>query len=138
MPYYAQLNDGVAVAITESAGPLAGAGFVALQSLDASVLGRSWTGSAWEDVPPAAPVPATIDALALLDLLQSAGGMTDAQLVAARDDPALAAFWIKLQLARAILPDDARTAEGLAALQTLGYLPAGVPAVLAAWPTIAG
>lgn len=61
--------------------------------------------------------------------------MSGAQLVAAHRDEALAEFWIILGLARQILPTDPRTLDGLAAVEALGYLPAGAAAVLAAWPT---
>ena len=81
------------------------------------------------------PVPQPLDEAALIDLCQSAGGMTDAQLVAAFNDANLAAFWIKLRAASTILPTDQRTIAGLDAVETLGYLPEGAAAVLAAWPT---
>ncbi len=80
------------------------------------------------------PVPQPIDEAALIDLCQSAGGMTDAQLVSAFNDPQLAAFWIKLRATSTILPTDQRTQDGLAAVDALGYLPEGAQAVLDAWP----
>lgn len=61
--------------------------------------------------------------------------MTDAMLVAARNDANLAAMWIKLEMAMGVERDDADTAAGLAALAALGYLPNGAQAVLDAWPT---
>ncbi|NCA72554.1 MAG: hypothetical protein EOM91_21345 [Sphingobacteriia bacterium] len=81
------------------------------------------------------PTPVPLDGAALIDLCQSAGGMTDAMLVSAHQDPMLAAFWIKLGFAAQILPSDPRTQDGLAAVAALGYLPAGAATVLAAWPT---
>ena len=49
MYYYAQLNgSSVCVAVTQTAGPLVGAQFVPLASLDTSVLGKTWNGSAWD------------------------------------------------------------------------------------------
>ena len=87
------------------------------------------------DPGPDAPRPRALDEAALIDLCQAAGGMSDAQLVAADADPALRAFWIKLRAASAILPTDPRAQDGLAAVEALGYLPAGAAAVLAAWPT---
>jgi len=85
--------------------------------------------------PPVAASPTPLDEAALIDLCQSAGGMTDAQLVSVYTDPQLAAFIIKIKAARQILPTDARTVQGLGALEALGYLPDGADAVLAAWPT---
>ena len=48
MTCYAQLNDsGICVAITQPGAPLIGPQFVVIGTLDASVLGKRWTGSAW-------------------------------------------------------------------------------------------
>lgn len=135
MAYHAQLGaDNIAVSVTETPDALVAEGFIALESLDASVLGKRWTGADWDDVA-RVPVAAPLDEAALIDLCQSAGGMTDAQLVAAFNDANLAAFWIKLRAASTILPTDQRMQDGLAAVDALGYLPKGAQAVLDAWPT---
>ena len=84
---------------------------------------------------PADPEPLPLDEAALIDLCQSAGGMTDPMLVAVYKDDQLAAFIIKLRAAKSILPSDDRAIQGLGALDALGYLPDGAAAVLAAWPT---
>lgn len=49
---YAQLNDdNICIAVTQSAGPLEGAKFIALASFDLSVLGKKWQGGTWVEVP---------------------------------------------------------------------------------------
>jgi len=131
---YAQPTDGVVTAVVESAGALTEAHCIPIDTCDVTLLGQRWTGSAFEPIP-IDPVPQALDPLGLIDLMQTAGGLTDAALVSARDDPAMAPFWIRLQLAREILPTDPRTQAGLAALAAAGYLPSGTAAVLSAWPT---
>jgi hypothetical protein len=87
--------------------------------------------------PPPAP-PVSLTPLEFVNLVQSAGGMTDAQLVASKNDPNLAALWIKLGLATQIYSTGPLTAAGLAALQASpgNYLTAaGAAAVIAQWPT---
>lgn len=86
--------------------------------------------------PPAAPAPepVALTKLQFVSLGQAAGGMTDAQLVAARSDSNLAAMWIKLDLATSVDRDNAITQAALTDLDNFGYLPSGAAAVLAAWP----
>lgn len=96
-----------------------------------------WRDGAWavEDLPPPPePQPAMLTRLQFVELAQSAGGMTDAQLVAARNDTDLGALWIKLELSSGVERDHDGTTGGLAALDAKGYLPNGAAAVLAAWP----
>lgn len=46
--FYAQLNgSSICVAVTQSAGPLIGAQFIPIASLNVDLLGMKWTGSAW-------------------------------------------------------------------------------------------
>lgn len=99
----------------------------------------AWAGR-WvlTDRPPS-PAPARqrppqpLTKLQFVGLCQTAGGMTDAQLVAAYDDPALKPLWIKLTMATAVERDDPATVEGLMAMEALGHLPEP-QAVLDAWP----
>jgi len=134
MPYYIEINsDGIGFAFSDLNETVNAPTLIPVA--DASVpLGMLWTGSGWEDVP-RDPVPAAIDQAALIDLCQSVGGMTDAMLVAAHSDPALAALWIKFGAASQFLPDDTRVISGLAAFASLGYLPGGAQAVIDGWPT---
>lgn len=85
--------------------------------------------------PPPAPQPVQLTKLQFITLGQTDGGMTDAQLVAARSDENLAAMWIKLEMATSVDRDNADTQAAIGALDLLGYLPNGAAAVLAAWPT---
>jgi hypothetical protein len=80
--------------------------------------------------------PRALTKLEFVELAQSAGGMSDAQLVAANADPQLAALWLKLTLAGEVQRDHPATQAGLGALAALGYLPNGAAAVLDAWPAI--
>lgn len=94
---------------------------------------QEWTV---EDLPPPPPpVPRPITHLEFIGLCQTAGGMSDAQLLAARSDSALEVMWLKFQMAKQLDHDNADTQAGIAALDSLGYLPNGAAAVLAAWPT---
>lgn len=86
------------------------------------------------DLPDPIKQPALLTKLGFVELCQSAGGMTDAMLVAARTNPAFAALWIKLDLAANVNKQHDATLAGLTGLQLAGYLPAGVEAVLSAWP----
>lgn len=80
--------------------------------------------------------PALLTKLGFVELCQTAGGMTDAKLVEARTDPTFAALWIKLDLAANVNKQHDATLAGLAGLAQAGYLPAGVAAVLSAWPEV--
>ena len=111
---------------------------------DATALDADATGAqkGYEDqgngtyAPPAAPAPEPVPLtkLQFVSLGQTAGGMTDAQLGAARNDTQLAAMWIKLDLATVVDKDNTDTQAAIAALDALGYLPNGAQAVLDAWP----
>lgn len=83
-----------------------------------------------------APKPTTLSKLQFIGLMQQAGGLTDARLVAARTDPALGALWIKFEMSMPeITVDHPVTKGGLDALVATGYLTAAAKAaVLAAWP----
>lgn len=46
--FYAQLDgSGICVAVTQPAQPLVGAQFIPVASLDPTLIGKRWTGSAW-------------------------------------------------------------------------------------------
>jgi len=98
-----------------------------------------WTGDSWvmEDKPvPPAPVttPKTLGRLGFIRHTQSSGGMTDQMLVDARNAPAFAALWIKLDMAEGVERDDPLTGQALGALTQAGFLPKGAAAVLTSWP----
>lgn len=138
MPIYVQLrSDGLAIAYSDLPSGVSGPLLVPVESETAAreALGKVRSGGGWVAAPAAPRPPRPLDEAALIDLCQSAGAMTDAQLIAADADPALRAFWIKLRAASVILPTDPRVQDGLAAVEALGYLPAGAAAVLDAWPT---
>ncbi|WP_141415143.1 hypothetical protein [Caenispirillum bisanense] len=83
-----------------------------------------------------APVYLPLTKLQFLEHLQSAGGITDAQLVEAKAAPALGALWLKLDYASDVRRDYPTTINGLDALVALGYLTETTrAAVLDGWPT---
>jgi len=53
--YFAQLDpDNICRAITQSTGTVIGSNIIPLNGNE-SVLGKRWTGTTWEDVPPPEP-----------------------------------------------------------------------------------
>ncbi len=51
--YYAQTNqDSICYAILQTYAEIVQADMIQLNSYDESVLGKRWTGTTWEDVPP--------------------------------------------------------------------------------------
>ena len=100
-------------------------------------LSKGWVkneAGEYEAPPSASDDPATLTKLQFITLGQTAGGMTDSQLVAAKGDGSLAAMWVKFEMATAVDRDDPNTQAAVAALEQLGYLPNGAQAVLDAWP----
>lgn len=100
--------------------------------------GTAWVNGAFdvEPLPDPEPAPRELSRMEFVNLVQTAGGMSDEQLVAAHGDTNLAAMWLKLQLAAAVDRDDPNTAAGLGGLEALGYLPNGAAAVIEAWPVV--
>ena len=86
-----------------------------------------------DEVVPVAPKPLT--QLEFIRLCRSAGGSTPEMIVAAKKDALLEYMWMEFQMAHGVEKGDPGTAEGLSALQELGYLPNGAQAVLDAWPS---
>jgi hypothetical protein len=89
-----------------------------------------------EEIDARKPPPAAIGKVEFIRLVQTAGGMTDAMLVAAHEDVNLKPLWIKFQMASVVEIADPDTQGGLVALEALGYVPNGAAAVLQAWPSI--
>lgn len=75
-----------------------------------------------------------LDSAALITLLETAGGMTPEQVVACHSDPAMAYFWILLQITPFTSRENPKVAAALASLNAAGYLPNGAQAVLDGWP----
>ncbi len=51
--YYAQITqDSICYAILQTYAEIVQADMIQLNSYDESVLGKRWTGTTWEDVPP--------------------------------------------------------------------------------------
>lgn len=102
--------------------------------VDGTWLVRDLTAEEIAALQPPPPAPRALTRLQFVTLCQSAGGMTDAQLVAAHEDPNLKPLWIKLTMATAVERDDPATTAGLQAMQALGHL-SDAQAVIDAWPT---
>ena len=83
------------------------------------------------------PQPVVMTHLQFIEHAQAAGGLTDDDLVAARADAALAAFWIKFELATSMERDHPTTVQGLAALVATGHLSEeGRYANFELWPVV--
>lgn len=78
--------------------------------------------------------PLPLRPVAFIQLVQTAGGMSDSQLVACYEDPNFKAMWIKFNAADTLDRDDPRVQAGLTGLDQAGYIPNHKAAVLAAWP----
>ena len=51
--YYAQITqDSICYAILQTYAEIVQADMISISSYDESVLGKRWTGTTWEDVPP--------------------------------------------------------------------------------------
>ena len=54
--YYAQITqDSICYAILQTYAEIVQADMISISSYDESVLGKRWTGTTWEDVPPPEP-----------------------------------------------------------------------------------
>ena len=86
--------------------------------------------------PPPAKVPQPISMFGLFELIQAVAGISDATLVAAHNDPNLAALWVKASfMPSSFLTDDDHTAAVFSALVANSYLTTdNVAAIKAAWP----
>ena len=70
------------------------------------------------------------------DHLMSAGGMTSSQIVAAKNDANMEFMWYLMDQAGSVDPRNQATAQGLAQLWVLGYMPNAVRDVMRAWPKV--
>jgi hypothetical protein len=51
--YYAQINaESICFSVSQLAGPIFGPSIIAIDSYNMDLLGKRWTGTTWEDVPP--------------------------------------------------------------------------------------
>lgn len=76
--------------------------------------------------------PRILTKLEFTMLAAQAGGMPSVS--AAKNDPALADFWVFFDLATQVERDHPFTLQGLAAMEAAGHLPTGAAAVIASWP----
>lgn len=82
-------------------------------------------------------VPKNVSRLEFIKNIQKNGGVTDTQLVQARNDTNLQAVWLKLQIAETIVGDDEETQKALDALVSTGYITnAGRQAIMDNWKKV--
>jgi hypothetical protein len=83
------------------------------------------------------PKPTAVSKYSFLQLLLSAGGMTQENFALAADDPQLKMFWLLFDVCVEVDRQETATVDGLQAMEGLGYLPeGGAQAVLDAWPEV--
>ena len=57
--YYAQINaESICFSVSQLAGSISGPSIIAIDSYNMDLLGKRWTGTTWEDVPPPPEPPA--------------------------------------------------------------------------------
>lgn len=133
-------NDTIINIIEADGMEITGAFFPGAEVFDADTdnVGIGWVrvGEDWTSPTAPAPTPLSLTHLQFIEHAQNVGDLTDADLVAAKADPLLAAFWIKFELATSMGRDHPTTVQGLAALVATGYLTeAERDAVVDLWPT---
>ena len=97
---------------------------------------RGWvrTDDGWA-APVITPVKRDLSALEFEMHVQSAADLSDDDVLAMLDDPALRLFWRRLNQANLIAPDHPLVADGLDALVSLGHLDeAQRQVVIDSWP----
>lgn len=105
---------------------------------DETEVGMGWLreGEGWVVPPAPEPIPRPLTHLEFIEHVQAAGDIDDVELVAAKTDPNLAAFWIRFELARELERDHPTTVQGLTALVATGHLTeGGREAIVELWPT---
>lgn len=101
MPYYAQIEGGKVVAVTEASGEIIAPHMVLLESFDTSLIGYSYADGVFTaPPPPLAPAPAVTMRQARL-ALHAAGLLDDvAAAIAALSEPAKTAAQIEWEYAQ--------------------------------------
>ena len=99
-------------------------------------VGRGWVRTADGWAAPETPKrPRELSGLGFEMHIQQAAGLSDDDVLAMLDDPALRLFWRRIGQAGALTPDHGLVADGLASIVALGHLTeAQADAVLDNWP----
>lgn len=126
MPYYAQIKDGIAVSLVESSGAISAPDMVRIDSLDLSLLGRTYDGQGWG----AAAVPVATRYITPLAFMSR---FTDAEAVAidlasigaTAQAAGVRRYLNKVNVAKHIDLDRADTRAGVQALETATLLAPG-------------
>lgn len=132
------VNNTVHNIVEASSVAVAKAAYPGSTAFEAAGVDIGWTkqGSNW--APPQVPSqPRSLTHLQFIEHVQDVGDVSDTELVVAKADANLAAFWLKFDMATSLERDNATTQAGLAALVATGYLTeAERDAVVDLWPTI--
>lgn len=114
--YYAQINqDGIAFAVTETAGEINQPDMIALASFDTSVIGKKWVNGVWEVVP-APPEPRHITVGALYDRFGA-----EKYNILASTDPVVQALVKDVSVRKFIDLDRPDLLQGLQLVQSKGF-----------------
>ncbi|WP_290906238.1 hypothetical protein [Aquabacterium sp.] len=127
MPYYAQLNEaGVCTAVTETAGEIDAPHMVAVDSLDAALLGQTYANGVFT-APVIAPAPRYLTRLAFISRFTDAEavGIDLASIGATAQAAGMRRYMNKVDAATYIDPQRADTRAGVQALEAGGLLAAG-------------
>lgn len=101
---------------------------------DWKLIDGSWVEP--DPIPEPEPVYKTLTRLDFEVHVQTAAGLTDAQFLAALQDPNLALLWHRLSIATSIDRDSDLTKNGLTSMVSAGHLTeAQVVAINDTWPT---
>ncbi len=126
MFYQVLLNDDqIATAVTATTAAVTDPGWMPLASYDARLVGKRWTGAAWEAV---ATTPPALTQLTFLRRFTA----EERVVIRASADPLVVDFLHLLGLAQEIRLDDADTVAGVNYLESLGLLAEGRAAVVLA------
>lgn len=99
-------------------------------------VGRGWVRTADGWAAPEAPKrPRELSGLGFEMHVQQAAGLSDDDVLAMLDDPALRLFWRRIGQAGGLTPDHGLVTDGLASIVTIGHLTqAQADAVVDGWP----
>jgi len=118
--YYAQITNGVVTAVTETAAPIDAANMIAIDSLDASLLGQSYAAGVFTPAP-APTVPWTKKEFLLKFTPAEYAAIKAATLV----DATLDYYWSLFTVAQDVVKTDPVTIAGINALEAAGHLAVG-------------
>lgn len=119
---YAQINpENICVGVSNLSSEVNAPHMILLESADESVIGKHWTGSAWEAVAPLPVPPAPLTQLEFLRRFTATERIT----IRASTDPIIVDFMHLVNLAQDIRLDDPDTIMGVGYLEQQGLIAEG-------------